>query len=82
MSRGVSESLSVPNSLPMCSFCDVSVDNITKKSLPFERKVSYSGKSLIITVPEDLAKHMHIDKSKHVRIFPVDEKKFLVEVLD
>ncbi|MEM3364205.1 MAG: hypothetical protein QXS93_01710 [Candidatus Micrarchaeia archaeon] len=63
-----------------CSTCERCVDNIQKKNLFFERKVSYSGRSLIISVPEDLAKYMGIAKGKTVRIVPVDRKKFIVEV--
>lgn len=46
----------------------------------FVRKVSYSGKSLIITIPEDLASHLEIEKGQRVKIMPMDKKGFLVEV--
>jgi len=65
----------------VCAECDRCVDTIQKKNIFFERKVSYSGRSLIISIPEDLAKYMLLSKEKMVRIVPVDKKKFLVEVL-
>ncbi len=63
-----------------CSRCEKSVDTIQRKNLFFERKVSYSGRSLIISIPEDLARFMGLSKEKRVKIVPVDRKKFLVEV--
>lgn len=46
----------------------------------FVRKVSYSGKSLIITIPEDLASHLKVKKGQKVKIRPIDKRGFLVEV--
>jgi len=46
----------------------------------FERKVTVSGRSLVINLPEDLIKHMNIVKGKKVKIFPDGRRKFIVEV--
>lgn len=64
-----------------CKTCEVSIPNIEKKNLHFERKVSYSGRSLIISIPEDLTRYMNISKKSNVRIITVDRKRFLVEVI-
>ncbi|MEW5955436.1 MAG: hypothetical protein AB1626_02765 [Candidatus Micrarchaeota archaeon] len=45
----------------------------------FKRKVTVSGRSLVINLPEDLARHMHIIKGKIVNLLPLDDKRFLVE---
>lgn len=64
-----------------CSTCEVSLPNIQKRSIYFERKISYSGKSLVISIPEDLIRYMGVTRDKKVRIIPVSRKQFLVEVL-
>jgi len=69
-----------PGKAGMCSYCDLSLENIRKKNLIFERKVSYAGRSLIITIPEDLAKHMGIKRGAKVKVMPVGKKWFLVEI--
>ncbi len=46
----------------------------------FERKVTVSGRSLVINIPEDLARHMAIVKSRLVRLVPLDDRRFLVEI--
>jgi len=66
----------------VCPHCAIPVANMKKHTVGFERRVSYAGRSLIITVPEDLAKHMHIKRGSGVKVIPVDEKTFMVEVLD
>ena len=62
-----------------CEICRLSIDNIKEKGMAFQRKVSYAGRSLIITVPEDIAKHMGIERGSRVRIVPIDKGSFLVE---
>lgn len=46
----------------------------------FKRKVTYSGKSLAVTIPEDLAAYLGLQKGKPVRILPLDKRGFIVEV--
>ncbi len=67
---------------PTCDVCQVSILNIEKNNLYFDRKVSYSGRSLIVSLPEDLARYMGIQKGQHVKIIPVDKKRFLVEIIE
>ncbi|MEM0437891.1 MAG: AbrB/MazE/SpoVT family DNA-binding domain-containing protein [Candidatus Micrarchaeia archaeon] len=64
-----------------CATCEHAIPNIEKRNMHFERKVSYSGKSLIISIPEDLARYMGVSKGSRVKVIPVNKKAFLVEVL-
>lgn len=68
-----------PRKLPICKICETNVDNIKKKNMVFERKVSYAGRSRIITIPEDLARFLHLERGNLVRLIPVDSRSFLVE---
>ncbi len=67
---------------PTCDVCQASILNLEKNNLYFDRKVSYSGRSLIISLPEDLAKYMGVKKGERVRIIYIDKKRFLVEKID
>ena len=55
-------------------------EKIKKQMFVFVRKVGYSGRSLIISIPEDLASHLKVQKGQEVRIRPINKKGFLVEV--
>jgi len=46
----------------------------------FERKVTVSGRSLVINLPEDLVKKMNILKGNVVKIIPGGKKRFIIEV--
>lgn len=56
-------------------------DLIKAHSFAFERKVTVSGRSLSINIPEDLARHLHVLKGKAVRLIPLDDKRFMVETI-
>lgn len=45
-----------------------------------ETKVSYSGNSLIIRIPKELAKFMNLKKETNVIIYPEGQNKFCVAV--
>ena len=55
---------------------------IKAEMLAFERKVTVSGRSLVINLPEDLVRHMNIIKGQKVRILPAGKRKFIVEASD
>ncbi|MBD3255417.1 MAG: hypothetical protein GF383_10005 [Candidatus Lokiarchaeota archaeon] len=55
-------------------------DIIKSEMFVFERKVTISGRSLVINIPEDLVRHMNILKGKKVKIIPAGKKRFIVEV--
>lgn len=46
----------------------------------FERTITISGRSLVINIPEDIARHMKLSKGKKTRLTPLDDKHFIVEV--
>lgn len=45
-----------------------------------ESKISYSGNSLVVRIPKDIAKFMHLKKETPVTIYPEDEGKICVAV--
>lgn len=53
-------------------------EKIKKDSFGFERKITISGKSLVVTIPSELAKHLHIKKGQKVKIFPVAKDGILI----
>lgn len=44
----------------------------------FKRRVGVSGKSLVVTIPSELAEHIHINQGTEVKILPVSNDSFLV----
>lgn len=55
-------------------------DMIKAEMFGFKRKVTISGRSLVINIPEDLVRHMNIEKGKKVKIIPAGKKRFIVEI--
>jgi hypothetical protein len=56
-------------------------DKIKAHSFAFERKITISGRSLSINLPEDLVKHMKLLKGKSLRLTPIDDKRFMAEMV-
>ena len=48
--------------------------------LAIETKVSYSGNSLIIRIPKELAKFMNIKKESKIQIVPENKNKLCIAV--
>ncbi len=46
----------------------------------FQRKLTISGRSLVVNVPEDMVKHMKLKKGQRIDLRPIDDRRFLVEV--
>lgn len=75
---------------PKCKefvFTEEQMEEVEKKTkalavhrFTFERKLTISGRSLVINIPEDLVKHLHLVKGALVKLVPLDDKRFLVEV--
>lgn len=55
-------------------------ENIRKRAFKFARTVSKSGRSLVMRIPADLARHLDLTENSEVELIPLDKKKFLVEV--
>jgi YgiT-type zinc finger domain-containing protein len=45
-----------------------------------ETKISYSGNSLIIRIPKELAKFMNLKKETEVIIYPEDKNKIAISI--
>jgi len=48
----------------------------------FERKVTVSGKSLAITIPHELAKHIGIKQGQKIKIIPVANEGFMIRIFE
>ncbi len=44
----------------------------------FERKVTISGKSLVVGIPSELADHLNIRQGQKVRIIPIAKDGFMI----
>ena len=44
----------------------------------FERKVTISGKSLVVSIPKELADHLNIKQGTKVRIIPVAKEGLMI----
>jgi len=45
-----------------------------------ESKISYSGNSLIIRVPQDIAQYMNLKKESQIMIYPENKNKIAVDI--
>ncbi len=45
-------------------------------------KVSYSGNSLIVRIPKEVAEFMGLERGDGVRIHPEGKRRFVVELMD
>ncbi|HLD33095.1 MAG TPA: AbrB/MazE/SpoVT family DNA-binding domain-containing protein [Candidatus Nanoarchaeia archaeon] len=46
---------------------------LKKEEFGFERKITVSGKSLVVGIPIELAEHLHIKQGQKVKIIPGKE---------
>ncbi|MBI5176931.1 YgiT-type zinc finger protein [Candidatus Micrarchaeota archaeon] len=46
----------------------------------FKRKLTVSGRSLVVNIPEDIVRHMGMRKGQAAMLVPVDDKHLLIEV--
>ncbi len=60
------------------------IEEIEKKKglfgLSKKSKISYSGNSLIVRIPEQIAKFMNIKREKEIIIYPEGKNKMVVEI--
>lgn len=60
------------------------IERIEKKKglfgLSRKSKISYSGNSLMVRIPEPLAKFMHLQREKEIMIYPEGKNKIIVEI--
>lgn len=61
---------------------DKASEEIKAHAFAFNRRITISGRSLVINLPEDLAKHMNLAKGEMIKLQPLDHKRFLVELTE
>lgn len=57
-------------------------NDLLKTTFGFERKITMSGKSLVIGVPYELADHLGLKPGKKVKIFPMENDGFIVRKIE
>lgn len=64
----------------------IKIEQAEKKANLFglsrESKISYSGNSLIIRLPKNIAKFMNIKKESHIMIYPESKNKLAIDLRD
>ncbi len=53
-------------------------DELKEYVFGFERKVTISGKSLVVGIPHELADHLHIQQGQKVKIYPVADEGLMI----
>lgn len=54
-------------------------NQLKKHIFSFQRRVTLSGKSLVVGIPSELAEHLHLKQGTPVKILPVAKDRFLVQ---
>lgn len=54
-------------------------NEIKEYQFGFERKVTISGKSLVVTIPQEIAQHLHLKAGQPIKIFPIAKKGFFIK---
>lgn len=58
---------------------EVRTHDLHTHAFGFERKLTISGKSLVVTIPHEIVQHLHMKPGQLVKLFPLAEKGFLVK---
>ena len=58
---------------------EIMTNNVKEQSFGFERKIAISGKSLVMSIPIELAKHLSIKQGTEVKILPISKQGFIVK---
>ena len=45
----------------------------------FQRKLTVSGRSLVVNVPEDIVRHMKLKKGQGISLRVIDDKRMVIE---
>ena len=60
------------------------IDEMAKENglwgLERRSKISYSGNSLIVRIPKDIAEFMNLEKGEEIRVHPEGKKRIVVEI--
>lgn len=53
-------------------------NEIKEYQFGFERRITVSGRSLAVTIPVELAEHLHIKQGQKVKIFPIAKDGLMI----
>jgi len=67
------------DSLTNTKYYREAIDNIRKYQLRLRRRVSYSGRSLVIRIPKDIERVLSIKEGEEVEIYPEGKDKIIIE---
>lgn len=54
-------------------------NEIKEYKFGFERKITVSGKSLVVTIPYEIADHLNMKAGQMVKLFPIAKEGFLIK---
>lgn len=54
-------------------------NEIKEYQFGFERKITISGKSLVVTIPQEVAQHLGMKAGHIVKLFPIAREGFLIK---
>ncbi|MBI2669299.1 hypothetical protein HYX14_05655 [Candidatus Woesearchaeota archaeon] len=57
---------------------EMRTDELKEYAFGFQRKVTISGRSLVVGIPAELAEHIHLKPGTPVKILPISNDGFLV----
>lgn len=57
---------------------EIRTEELKEYTFGFERKVTVSGKSLVVGIPAELATHLNIKQGQKVRIIPVAKEGLMI----
>lgn len=57
---------------------EVRTNELKEYTFGFKRKVTVSGRSLVLGIPSELAEHVHLTSGTEVKIVPISNDSFLV----
>lgn len=52
---------------------------LEEQEFGFERRITVSGGSMVVSIPHELARHLHLARGQVVRVIPVSRQGFLVK---
>src|SRR3989338_4003707 len=58
---------------------EIRTQELKKSEFGFERKVTISGKSLVISIPSELVNHLNIKQGEKIKIIPVTKEGFMIK---
>ncbi len=57
---------------------DTRTKELKEYAFGFERKITISGKSLVVTIPSEIAEHLKFKKGQKVKIIPIAREGMMI----